>query len=82
MSEFEHTLHGRFLRGLALSGDRDAIRLAGRGITYAEAHRLALTWAGSLLRACDAPPRAIGVLRRARRNSRRCSTQINLESAI
>jgi amino acid adenylation domain-containing protein len=62
MSEFEHTLQGRFLRGLALSGDRDAIRTAGRGITYAEVHRLALTWAGSLLRACDEPPRAIGVL--------------------
>jgi amino acid adenylation domain-containing protein len=62
MPEFEHTLPGRFLRGLALSPDRDAIRAPGCRLTYAEAHQLALTWAGSLLRACDEPPRAVGVL--------------------
>jgi amino acid adenylation domain-containing protein len=42
-------LYSRFLRGLATSPDRPAIRLPGRDITYREAHRLALRWAGSLL---------------------------------
>jgi amino acid adenylation domain-containing protein len=60
--EFEQALHGRFLRGLAISPGKDAIRTAGRRITYAQAHGLALTWAGNLLRACDDPPTAIGVL--------------------
>jgi amino acid adenylation domain-containing protein len=57
-----HTLHRRFLRGLALSPDRDAVRARGRAITYADAHRQALVWAGNLLRACPERPRAIGVL--------------------
>jgi amino acid adenylation domain-containing protein len=58
----EHTLHGRFLRGLAISPHREAIRADRRGITYTDAHQLALTWAGSLLRACPGPPTAIGIL--------------------
>jgi amino acid adenylation domain-containing protein len=62
MPEFERTLTGRFLRGLALSPDRTAIRAPGRSVTYADAHQLALSWAGRLLRACDEPPTAIGVL--------------------
>lgn len=62
MPNFEHTLHGRFLRGLAVSGDREAIRASGRSLTYADAHRLALIWAGSLLSGCSEPPKAIGVL--------------------
>jgi amino acid adenylation domain-containing protein len=62
MTGYEHSLTGRFLRGLALSPSGDAIRVPGRAVTYAQAHDLALTWAGNLLRACDAPPRAIGVL--------------------
>ena len=62
MSEFEHALHGRFLRGLALSPDQAAIRVHGRDITYAEAHSLALSWAGSILHACDEPLSAIGIL--------------------
>jgi amino acid adenylation domain-containing protein len=62
MRRSERTLLGRFLRGLALSPGSDAIRAPGRDITYAEAHDIALTWAGSLLRGCDEPPAAIGVL--------------------
>lgn len=62
MSEFERTLSGRFLRGLALSADRAAIRVHGRSVTYAEAHHLALNWAGNILHACAEPPRAIGIL--------------------
>jgi amino acid adenylation domain-containing protein len=58
----DRTLPGRFQRGLALSADREAIRVLGRGITYAQAHELALNWAGNLLHACSEPPRAIGVL--------------------
>ena len=58
----ERTLPSRFLRGLALCPDSDAIRAPGRGLTYAEAHDIALTWAGSLLHGCDEPPAAIGVL--------------------
>jgi amino acid adenylation domain-containing protein len=61
-TEFEHTLPGRFLRGLALSPGRDAIRAPEGSLTYLDAHHLALTWAGSLLRGCDEPPKAIGVL--------------------
>jgi amino acid adenylation domain-containing protein len=62
MPGFERTLTGRFLRGLALSPDRDAIRTPGRSITYVAAHQRALIQAGSLLRACETPPTAIGVL--------------------
>ena len=62
MPGFDDTLSGRFRRGLELAPDRVAIRVGGRDVTYAEAHQLALTWAGSLLNACDEPPRAIGVL--------------------
>jgi amino acid adenylation domain-containing protein len=62
MPASEPTLPDRFLRGLAVSPDQDAIRVHGRGVTYAQAHDLALTWAGSLLRACEEPPEAIGVL--------------------
>lgn len=56
-----HALHTRFLRGLELSPDRPAIRLGEKTVTYAEAHELALCWAGSLL-AADRPPRVLGVL--------------------
>jgi amino acid adenylation domain-containing protein len=62
MSDFECTLQERFLRGLAVSPDREAIRVGGQSITYREAHDLSLTWAGSLLRACASAPKAIGVL--------------------
>jgi amino acid adenylation domain-containing protein len=55
-------LAGRFLRGLALGPGQVAIRVDGRSITYAELHELALSWAGSLLRACDESPAAIGIL--------------------
>jgi len=62
MPEFDHALHGRFLRGLALSPDRAAIRSGGRTLSYAQAHDLALNWAGNLLHACGEPPAAIGIL--------------------
>jgi amino acid adenylation domain-containing protein len=57
-----HSLATRFLRGLARSPGKDAIRADGRAVTYAQAHELALSWAGNLMHACDEPPRAIGVL--------------------
>ena len=60
--EVANTLHGRFLRGAALSPDRVAIRDGDRSITYREAHESCLTWAGSLLHACADAPTAIGVL--------------------
>jgi amino acid adenylation domain-containing protein len=62
MTPAGHSLPARFLRGLAQSPDRDAIRVHGRGVTYTQLHDLALTWAGNLLHACDEPPTAIGVL--------------------
>ena len=54
-------LYARFLRGLALSPDKAAVRLATETITYSQAHELALLWAGSLL-AAEKPPTIIGVL--------------------
>jgi amino acid adenylation domain-containing protein len=62
LNKFSGTLSGRFLRGLALSRDRHAIRAQDRSLTYEQAHEMALAWAGSLLHACDEPPGAIGVL--------------------
>ncbi|MBA8927804.1 amino acid adenylation domain-containing protein [Kutzneria viridogrisea] len=62
MDNSELGLHARFLRGLAVSPDRDAVRVAEESITYRAAHELALTWAGSMLAACPDPPRAVGVL--------------------
>lgn len=62
MPGFERTLAGRFQRGLGISPDGEAIRVADRRVTYAQAHALALSWAGNLLHACGEPPRAIGVL--------------------
>ena len=56
------TLHGRFLRGLAVGADRPAIVVDDRRITYAHAHETALTWAGTLLDALPRPPRAVAVL--------------------
>jgi amino acid adenylation domain-containing protein len=62
MTAAGHSLSARFLRGLARSPDRDAIRDRGRAVTYAQLHNLALTWAANLLRACDEAPKTIGVL--------------------
>ncbi|GAA4236115.1 amino acid adenylation domain-containing protein [Streptosporangium album] len=57
-----HALYARFLRGLALSPDGVAVRVGAEEITYGDAHRLALLWAGALLREASGPPKAIGVL--------------------
>ncbi|MEV7008650.1 AMP-binding protein [Streptosporangium sp. NPDC051022] len=63
MSEtFGGALYTRFLRGLALSPDRIAVRSGAEEVTYADAHRLALLWAGALLADPAGPPRAVGVL--------------------
>jgi amino acid adenylation domain-containing protein len=62
MTAADGSLPARFLRGLARSPDRDAIRDQGRAVTYAQLHDLALSWAGNLLHTCDDPPAAIGVL--------------------
>ena len=61
-SLFGHALYGRFLRGLAIAPDREAIRVGAQAVTYRTAHRLALLWSGSLLAAAPEPPKAIGVL--------------------
>ncbi|MFJ3309337.1 AMP-binding protein [Streptomyces sp. NPDC086549] len=50
-------LHERFLRGLALSAARPALRIGSETITYRDLHRQALTWAGSL---CGS--KAVGIL--------------------
>ncbi|MCZ4125283.1 AMP-binding protein [Streptomyces sp. H39-S7] len=47
-ASLDRTLHGRFLRGLAISPDRPAFRTAGRDVSYTEAHESALAWAGAL----------------------------------
>ncbi|RLL68243.1 AMP-binding protein [Streptomyces sp. Z26] len=44
-----HALHERFLRGLALSPTRTAIRVDADSLTYEETHELALRRAGGLL---------------------------------
>jgi amino acid adenylation domain-containing protein len=62
MTAAERSLPARFLRGLARSPDRDAIRDHGRCVTYERLHDLALSWAGNLLDTCEDPPTAIGVL--------------------
>lgn len=52
-------LSARFLRGLALSPDRAAIRIGTGQLSYTEAHELALLWAGALVRT---KATAVGVL--------------------
>ncbi|MEU6479255.1 AMP-binding protein [Streptomyces sp. NPDC047017] len=59
---FAHSLHGLFLRGLALSPDRECFRVDGQGTTYTEAHRAALALAGALVAACRGIPRTVAVL--------------------
>jgi amino acid adenylation domain-containing protein len=54
-----HELYARFLRGLAVSPDRAAVRIGTESVTYAEAHELALRWAGALVKA---EARVVGVL--------------------
>ncbi|WP_316524349.1 AMP-binding protein [Kitasatospora brasiliensis] len=55
-------LAGRFLRGLAKSADRPAVRAGGTSLTYQELHERALLLAGSLLAHLPSRPAAIGVL--------------------
>ncbi|MDF9815665.1 AMP-binding protein [Streptomyces sp. SPB162] len=64
-ASLDHTLHGRFLRGLAISPDRPAFRTAGRDVSYTEAHQTALAWAGALRHAAPgagAGPRVVAIL--------------------
>ncbi|QKV96579.1 AMP-binding protein [Streptomyces sp. NA02950] len=56
------TLSGRFLRGLAVSPDRPAVRAGETELSYRELHERALLMAGSVLARAATPPRAIGVL--------------------
>ncbi|MFE0516405.1 AMP-binding protein [Streptomyces sp. NPDC058964] len=60
--EYAGSLHGLFLRGLAVSGDRECFRVDGRGTTYTEAHRAALALAGALVEVCGGVPRTVAVL--------------------
>ncbi|PYC66974.1 D-alanine--poly(phosphoribitol) ligase [Streptomyces tateyamensis] len=55
-------LYQRFLRGLARSPQRAAIRIGQTSVTYTEAHERALAWAGALLAARPEAPRVVGVL--------------------
>ncbi|MER6691623.1 amino acid adenylation domain-containing protein [Streptomyces minutiscleroticus] len=56
------TLSGRFLRGLALSPDRPALRADGVDTTYRALHERALVLAGSLRAGLPDRPPAVGVL--------------------
>lgn len=61
----DHTLHGRFLRGLAIAPDRPAFRVGGQDVSYAEAHERALAWAGALRHAAGGvpgEPRVVAIL--------------------
>lgn len=58
----ENALYARFLRGLAVSAGRPAVRVGAETITYEVAHEKALQWAGSLLAGPGEPPGAVGVL--------------------
>ena len=58
----ETALHARFLRGLAISPGRAAIRFGAGSLTYQQLHELALRWAGALLAGLPERPRAVGVL--------------------
>ncbi|MDQ1041750.1 amino acid adenylation domain-containing protein [Streptomyces sp. V3I8] len=62
LKTIEDALHARFLRGLATSGQRPALHLGERTVSYEELHELALQWAGTLLASPAGPPAAIGVL--------------------
>ncbi|GAA4526109.1 AMP-binding protein [Amycolatopsis samaneae] len=55
-------LYDRFLRGLARSPRRAALRVGARRLTYEELHQKALVCAGSLLDGTPEPPKAVGVL--------------------
>ncbi|WP_327725132.1 AMP-binding protein [Streptomyces europaeiscabiei] len=55
-------LHARFLRGLHTAPGREAVRVGPDSITYEDAHRTALRWAGAVLAAGTEPSRAVGVL--------------------
>ncbi|SKA39992.1 amino acid adenylation domain-containing protein [Marinactinospora thermotolerans DSM 45154] len=61
--ETPSALYSRFRRGLSANPDGAAFRAGNGGaesLTYAEADRLALLWAGALLR--DGRPAAVGIL--------------------
>lgn len=55
-------LYDRFLRGLAESATRTALRVGTESVTYEEIHDRALLWAGAILAATREPPTAVGVL--------------------
>ncbi|MGA4838250.1 AMP-binding protein [Streptomyces sp. G45] len=55
-------LHERFLRGLALSPNRPAVRVDADTLTYEEMHDLALRRAGALLARAPRGPHAVAVL--------------------
>ncbi|MFI9387107.1 AMP-binding protein [Kutzneria sp. NPDC052558] len=57
-----HALYERFRRGLAAARDRAAFRAGSEQLTYEQADRLALRWAGALADLAGGRPRAVGVL--------------------
>jgi amino acid adenylation domain-containing protein len=61
MDDISMGLAGRFCRGLAVAGDRSAIRVGAQSLTYAQLDRRASMLAGSLL-AAQPDATAIGVL--------------------
>jgi amino acid adenylation domain-containing protein len=58
----QRTLTDWFAAGLRAAPDLVALRLGQREFPYTQVHELALTWAGTLLAACDGEPGAVGVL--------------------
>ncbi|MEU0383203.1 AMP-binding protein [Streptomyces chartreusis] len=61
-TEPDGTLHGWFRAGLAAAPDGVALRIGAEEWTYADVHRAALEWAGTLRHAVPGGPRAVGVL--------------------
>lgn len=62
MSDDDRALYDWFQRGLELSPEGAALRLADTEVTYGDAHALALRWAGALTAAGRRTPEVVGVL--------------------
>ncbi|MEU3394124.1 AMP-binding protein [Streptomyces albidoflavus] len=55
-------LHEWFLDGLAAAPEGIALRINDRTWTYAELHRAACDWAGTLIAACGRAPQRVGII--------------------
>lgn len=61
-TDLDFALHGRFLRGLALSPDNVAIRVGRQELTYTQLHTRALILAGNLAAKSEEKLTSVGVL--------------------